>query len=548
MKTNKIEKSLAKYLLDSLYQNNVGHVFGVPGDYVLSFDKRIEEHPIRFINTTRESTAGYMADAYGRMKGLGVACITYGVGINIVNALAQAFVENSPLIVISGAPAAADLQKGIRLHHLIGPPSNEADLTQLEIFKPVTAAQAILQDPQQIKKQIDDIIALCLAIKKPVYIEIPRDRIDTPLAEAPVQKKEHAKSDSKSLAEALNAVEDILNRCRQPVIWAGHEIQRYGLGADLLRFAEQYNIPIATSLIGKGAINERHPLFLGVYQGNISRPEVVSFVNACDCILMLGLILTDVDTGIFTAKLDHEHRLAANADGIAVDGRSYRHLLFPEFLKTLPTIKCKRFQTSLTPPEKPPFNPQSHKKITTKRVFECIQSHLQPEHIVFADIGDSLFGSADLIVGQNGFLACAHYGSLGFAIPGSIGAQLAAPDRRVIALVGDGAFQMTCTELSTAVHYRIDPIVILLNNHGYGTERPILEGAYNDIQNWHYAELPRLLGGGTGVRVTTEEELEHALTDALSERGVFHLIEVELEKTDFSPTMTRFIQLVTKER
>jgi len=162
------------------------------------------------------------------------------------------------------------------------------------------------------------------------------------------------------------------------------------------------------------------------------------------------------------------------------------------------------------------------------------------------DIGDCLFGSSDLILAQNSFLACAYFATLGFGTPGAVAAQLASPDRRVIGIIGDGGFQMTAMELSTAVRYGLDPIIIILNNHGYGTERPLLEGTYNDILNWNYAEIPKVLGGGIGFRTETEEEFEHALSAALAERGALAIIEVELGKVDFSPALMRFAKLLGK--
>lgn len=546
------QTTIGKYLLDKLYEKGVEHIFGVPGDYVLNFDKQIEQHTIHYINATRENTAGYMADAYARLRGLGVACITYGVGVNITNALAQAFVESSPLIVISGSASSKDFLKGIRLHHLIHQQLTDSyDTSQLDIFKQVTIGQAVLNNPETAQEQIDSIIGLCLKAKKPVYIEIPSDKVETPLnLTKKAQENIYLRTDETSLEKALKETRALLKTCRCPVIWAGHEIQRYGLSQELLQFAERQNIPIVTSLLGKAIIDEHHSLFIGTYQGGMSRPEVVEYINRCDCVLMLGLMLTDIDTGIFTAKLDHEHRIIVNASMTEIDGHRDRNVIFSDFLKKLATLPLDRkFPSNFPAPASKSlvnFVVQTQTKITTKRVFECIQSYLQSNNIVFADIGDCLFGSADLILEKQGFLACAHFGSLGFATPGSLGAQLANPEKRVIALVGDGAFQMTCTELSTAVRYGLDPIIILFNNHGYGTERPLLEGAYNDIQNWNYSKLPLLLNGGVGSKVTTEEEMALALKAALSTRGQFHIIEVELDKTDFSPALKRFGQLVNK--
>lgn len=539
--------TIGKYLLDALYKHGVEHIFGVPGDYVLKFDKCIEEHTIKYINATRETTAGYMADAYARTRGLGVACITYGVGVNITNALAQAFVESSPLIVISGSASSKDLLKKIRLHHLIHQKLDQSiDNTQLEIFKHVTIGQTVLNDPQTAQQQIDSIIELCLTTKKPVYIELPCDQVNTSITTNPTsQEKRHTKNTH--LEDALKEMVSVINACQRPFIWAGHEIQRYNLSSELIQFAESHNIPIVTSLLGKGVIDEFHPLSIGVYQGKMSRPEVVSFINHCDCAIMLGLMLTDVDTGIFTAKLDHKHQIIAKADSVEIDSQIYQNVSLNSFMHGIINLPKKKFSISFSEiidKKTSKFTPKPKTKITTKRVFECIQSHLGPNNVIFADIGDSLFGSADLILKKNGYMACAHFGSLGFAVPGSIGIQFADAQKRVIALVGDGAFQMTCTELSTAVRYHLDPIIILFNNHGYGTERPLLEGSYNDIQNWNYSDLPTVLKGGKGFKITTEEDMDAALEKALCSRGEFYILEVDLDKRDFSPALQRFSEIL----
>jgi TPP-dependent 2-oxoacid decarboxylase len=542
MKTKTLKKTTGGYLLDSLYRLGAEHIFGVPGDYVLPFNKCIEQHKIGFINATRETTAGYMADAYARFRGLGIACITYGVGINIVNAMAQALVESSPLVVISGAPGSLELSKGVRLHHVLHPSF------QMDLFKQVTIRQVILDDPKNAQEKIDQVLSLCIREKKPVYIELPRDMVDAPIA---IDKSAKEKKSGKSLAEelevALQDAEEILKKSRQPVIWIGHEIQRAGLSSFVVKFAESNHIPIVSSLFGKTAVDEHHPLFLGVYIGDMSRPEVSQFMESCDTVLMLGLMLTDLDTGLFTAKLNYKNTIVASLEKIKIGKKSFNHLFFSDFVKGLASRNIGKSFSPIKITKQMGTISVSSAKLTTKRAFECLQSFLTPKEIIVADVGDCLFGSADLILGQDSFIASTHFGSLGFGIPGAIGAQLAVPKRRVVGLIGDGAFQMTCTELSTAVRYGIDPIIIVFNNHGYATERPIIEGCYNDIQNWDYAALPKVLKGGVGIKVQTERDLSEALQKAFKTRGVFHLIEIDLNKTDFSPAMKRFGRLQKKE-
>lgn len=554
--------TVGNYLLDSLHAHGVENIFGVPGDYILKFDKLIELHPhIKFIGATRENTAGYMADAYARLKGLGVVCITYGVSINIANALSQAYAESSPIVVISGTAGTNEFAKGQKLHHFLNKRSifHQMDTTQLEIFSNFTVDQAVLTCPLEAKEQIDRVIWSCLKHKKPVYIEIPRDIALAPLPVVPHGEKNpqkpacrvHAevpKSTPTSRASALQPlledIETILKSSRQPIIWAGHEILRFQLSTPLLKFAKKYQIPIVSTLLGKTVIDEHEPLYLGVYLGKMSQSNVNAAIDSADCLLLLGALLSDVDTGIFTAKLDYAHKITANAEAITVDSENYYGVDFAEFMQALAEKELSTdFDANLHCSHKKEnhFEPVPGAPLTSARLFACISSHIDDKTIIAADFGDSLFGSSDFILSENSYISCAYFGTLGFGPPAAIAAQLAEPKRRTIGIVGDGAFQMTCTELSTAAKYQLDPIIIVINNRGYGTERPLLEGSYNDIHNWNYSLFPQMINGGVGIKANTEDDFDKALKEALSKRGEFYLIEVELNKTDFSPALERLL-------
>jgi TPP-dependent 2-oxoacid decarboxylase len=553
MSFEKNKLTIGQYLLDRLYAYGIRHIFGVPGDYVLRFNKLIEKHPhIQFINTTRENTAGYAADAYARLRGLGVACITYGVGINITNSLAQAYVESSPLVVISGTVGIEEFKKHSALHHLINKSmTTHGDRTQLDVFKNMTIDQGVLDSPHTAAATIDRVLNACLQHKKPVYLEIPRDQVDQPLPSIPTSSSpQNSSSDPKTLKEALKETQDILSRCHYPLIWAGHEILRFGLSPDLLEFAEKYHIPIVSSRLGKTVVDEHHPLFIGVYQGEMSLPEVSDVVHKCDCLIMTGVILNDLDTGVFTAKLDQEHRILANRDLLTIGYHHYHKINLSDYIKGLNLLHLPQILYSHYTPHKErlpkKFEAIPEAKTTTKRVFECLQNYLTSDHIIISDVGDCLFASSDLILNYNSFIACAYFASLGFGTPAAIGAQLADPNRRVVAIIGDGGFQMTAMELSAAVRYHLDPIIIILNNHGYGTERVLLDGNYNNIVNWNYTEIPKVLGGGIGIKATTEEAFDNALKQAFANRELFYLIEVELEKLDFSPALNRLGELLGK--
>jgi len=178
-------------------------------------------------------------------------------------------------------------------------------------------------------------------------------------------------------------------------------------------------------------------------------------------------------------------------------------------------------------------------KIKTSRFFEKVNSILDENMAIIADIGDSMFGASDLLVHhKNTFLAAAFYTSMGTSIPGALGVQLAKPDVRPIVLVGDGAFQMSSSELSTIVRKGLNPIVFVLNNKGYTTERHLIDGPFNDIADWNYHRITDMIGGGIGTIVETEEQLEQAVSDALESNELF-IVNVVVDSDDVSPALKR---------
>lgn len=541
--------TVGEYLLKRLQDYGVNHLFGIPGDYNLKFVKMLEGHPLKFINTTRENTAGYMADAYGRAKGLGACLITYGVGINIANACSQAFAESSPLVIISGAAGKKELERSVYLHHLINPEEREhRERTQENILKNVTVDRAVLDNPHTCLAEIERVLQSAYRKKRPVYIELPRDIVDQPIGNSSSYHKEEPLSDLSAVNEAALEIRALLTKSVKPVIWVGHEVQRFDLSDLLLQFAEKLRIPIVTSLMAKGTVSERHPLFAGVYQGAMSRPEVIEFVDQTDLILSFGLLLTDVDTGIFTAKTDKDHFMLAYGEEVRIGHHSYPNVLLKDLLKTLVQtvwpVKFAHSYPAAIEKKSNRFTAKKNRQLTVQRTLDCLESHLGVEDVLVADIGDSLFGSTDMLVEKEGYLSCSYFANMGFSLPGAIATKFARPKRRIVALVGDGAFQMTCNELSTAARYGQPLVILLLNNHGYGTERIMIDGSFNDIQNWNYSLLPGVIGSGKGIRVESEEDLDMALKNAFTHRDEIFLIEAVLEKNDISDTLKRLSEVV----
>ncbi|QVL33025.1 alpha-keto acid decarboxylase family protein [Telmatocola sphagniphila] len=539
--------SIGKYLLDRLHELGVRHMFGIPGDYILGFFKMVEESPIEMVVTTNELGAGYAADAYARINGIGVACVTYAVGaFSLSNAVASAYAEKSPVVIISGAPSLKAIKRNQLLHHMVG----EHD-TQQGVFEKLTVANTLLKDPLTAFREIDRVLNACLRHKRPVYIELPQDRVHhvpsyphTPIHENPV-------SDEDELRESLAETYTMLMVAKSPVIIAGVELSRFKLADLVLQFAEKNGIPIASTLLSKSVIPERHSHYLGVYQAAMGRQSVTKFVESSDCVLMLGAMLTDMDTGIFTHNLDENRVIFATSEVVRIRYHHYRDILLHEFVKGLLTQPLPKYTRAL-PSEKNPMSQawqaEVSQKITVRRVFQKVNSLLNGKFRVIADPGDALFGAADLTVNESAdFLGSAFYATLGWAVPAAIGAQTAEPDIRPIILVGDGAFQMTGMELGTTRRSGLSPIVIILNNKGYLTERFILEGKFNDIPNWNYHKLPEVIGSGIGFEIRTEGELDLALDASLKNIDSFSILNVHIEADDYSAGLRRLGEGLAKK-
>jgi indolepyruvate decarboxylase len=540
--------TVGRYLVDRLEALGLEHVFGIPGDYILSLYKLIDESPIKLVGMTREDNAGFAADAYARIHGLGCICVTYCVGgLSTCNSIAGAYAEKSPVIVLAGSPGVSERARNPLLHHKV-----KGFETQFEVFQKITAASAVLDRPETAFSEIDRVLEAAVRYKRPVYLELPRDQTQA-LQLAPHRSPEGLPpSDPDALREAIDEAAALLTAARRPVILADVEIHRFGLQAELLRLAESTGIPIATTILGKSVISEAHPLFAGVYEGAMGRAEVTELVESADCLLMLGCFLTDINLGIWTAKLDPSLCIDATSEDLRIKHHHYCGVRLDDFIRGLIARKLKVARTPV-PARSLPFAGHDKAapgdKVTSAVLFGRLNQMLadHTDMTVIADIGDSLFGAADLEMHRHTeFLSPAYYTSMGFGVPAAVGASMANRDARILIIVGDGAFQMTGMELSTIARHGLNPIVVVLNNRGYTTERFLLDGSFNDIQNWAYHKIPDVVGAGLGLEVRTVGELDSSLKTALENLTSFSLLNVHLDPYDRSPALDRLTQRLSK--
>lgn len=544
------QMSIGEYLIRRLQDYGVGDVFGIPGDYVLAFYGMLEQSPIRVFGCTREDCAGFAADAYARINGMGAVCVTYCVGgLSVCNSIAGAYAEKSPVVVIAGSPGLGERINNPLLHHKV-----RDFRTQAEVFEKLCVAGTELTDPLTAFRDIDRVLDAAARFKRPVFIELPRDMVHVVPHTTHSFERPELVSDADALGEAADEAVRLITASRRPVIIAGVEIHRFALQDQLLGLAEQTGIPIAATLLGKSVIRETHPLYVGLYEGAMGREEVTRFVEESDCVVLLGTFMTDLNMGIYTANLDPAKCIYATSEQLRIHYHHYHDVLLGDFISAIaarnPTPQRRAIPAALEPrstseTKGKPFTLVPDQPITITRLMARLNEQIDDATIVIADTGDALFAATELTThDRTDFISAAYYTSMGFSVPAALGAQVARPHERVIAICGDGAFQMTGMELSTIIRHGFAPILIVLDNRGYGTERVLHPGAwqYNEIQPWQYARLPEILGGGTGYEVRTEGELDTALRAAWEDRTAASLIQVHLEIGDISRALGRLAE------
>jgi TPP-dependent 2-oxoacid decarboxylase len=287
--------------------------------------------------------------------------------------------------------------------------------------------------------------------------------------------------------------------------------------------------------------------------------SVREYVESSDCLILVGALMTDINFSITPTPIEQSKSIYVTSEKLSIKYHNFENVLLQDFVTKLIEAPLARKDFVLVGKQRDiknnknnnkHFSAARNQKITVKRLFERLNFSITDNAIVIADVGDSLFGALDLTIhGQTDFLSPAYYCSMGFAVPAAIGAQLANPTlRRPIVIVGDGAFQMTGMEISTISRFALNPIIIVLNNKGYGTERPMIDGPFNDVLPWNYYRIPEIIGHGKGFVVETEDQLEEALSAA---ENIYSqelcILDVRLDIHDGSPALQRLTESLGKK-
>lgn len=535
-------ETLATALLHALKDRGADRIFGIPGDFVLPFFRVIADSGILPWHTlSHEPSVGYAADAAGRISStLGVAVVTYGAGaLNMVNAVAQAYAEKSPLVVISGGPGAEESKLGLGLHHQV-----KTLNSQFEIFRELTCARGILNDLSTAPAEIARILDAARTMSRPVYIEIPRDLVDMPCALVPAMVL--PKPDHDAARACAREVIDRLRAANSPAVLVGVEARRYGLEDKIANLCRVLGIPVATSFMGRGLFAGKDLPLMGTYLGSAGEAVVARAIEGADCLLMLGVIVSDTNFGVSGRNIDMRISIRALDRTVAFGYHLYPEVSLEALIDALTEIagsigtagpQAQAAYVTGLPDDDTPLEP-SHIAIAINDLF-CDHGPMP----IAADVGDCLF--TGLEISDTEFVAPGYYASMGMGVPAGL-ALAAVTGRRPIVLVGDGAFQMTGWEIGNCQKYGWAPIVIVFNNQSWEMLRSFQPGQkYHDLDDWHYADIAPSLGG-KGIRVRTCAELKHALRTALAEDSCFHLIETMLPRGKTSGSLERFAQAIRK--
>ena len=530
--------TVADYLLTRLKEIGVDHIFGVPGDFVLGFLNQVMEGDVKYVGTCNELNAAYAADGYARIRGVGAFASTFGVGeLSAINGVAGAFAERVPVVVITGTPATGYSRTQPLLHHTLGNYQ-----IPFKMYEQITVASTQLASGETAPAEIDRVLSACLMHQQPVYISLPSDivmmKCKPPNA---FVFPTPASSDAEALREAIHEAATMLEKAQNSVVIGGVGLIRFKLQNEFAVLLDKTGIPFVTMMLGKTVLSEHHPQFIGLYEGDRSRSYVQNLVESADCILQLGTLMTDFNTGGFTTHLDDAKTIKADIRSVKIGHHLYENVCLRDFILGLTETLSRREPATLAIQcaaegcvhrHTEAYLPDSTKPLTIKRLFDHASHFLKNDSIVIAETGVSLFSAAEMLMPEGAtFIGQAFYGSIGYTVGATLGAGMAAPGRPLVLFVGDGAFQVTCQELSTIIRQHLKCVIFLLNNDGYTIERVICDRPYNDLQPWLYHKLLEAFGGGLGLDVRTEGELEEALARSATEAGLV-FVEVHTGRLD----------------
>jgi len=531
--------TVGQYLVDRLHQLGLGHLFSIAGDYSIEWvNSYVAPSPIQVIEEVNELNAGYAADGYARLRGIGALCVTYSAGaLSAVNAIAGAYVEKVPVVLINGTPSISRTlafeQTGFSSHHFIS--GRETDL---QSFEHLTVAAVRIDNPDTAPLMIDYALTQCITQKQPVYVELLEDILDL-RCEQPrgVLRPARIMSDPAALEQSITRISRRLAEAENPLIWVGVEVDRLGLHQKAANLINLLNVPYVTELLSKSVLPEDEPPFAGVFDGQASSSAVRELVKDSDFVLSLGVWLTDLNTLGWNIDFSKTAFVSMNTvkDGTYFSAQVALEHLIDGLLEN--QISRQPASRSVISTYKVLFPGSSEDEITYQGFYDVLPEYVDDDTIVGADASMNYFGSLLLRVpAAGGFIAQSSYSAIGYIGPAATGICLAKKsNQRVLVVTGDGGFQMSAQCLSTQTRFGLNPIIFVINNGVYGVEQWLADASvfhtdkpfYNScvLHPWNYSKLADVFGC-QGWRVGTYGELRDAMKGALLNTDSPSIIQV----------------------
>ncbi len=541
---------IGAYLARRLVEAGISHLFGVPGDFNLSFLEQVEaDASLTFVGNCNELNAAYAADGYARTSGLCGLLTTFGVGdLGAISGIAGAYAERVPFVHITGMPPLHAVEGRALLHHTLGD-GGYGNIGRC--MAEYTVAQARLT-PENAVEEIDRVLQACWRERRPVHLQLPSDITHLHI-EVPSEPFTFAVSqgDAEQVALAARHIATRLAAARSPVLILDSDVDRFGVSSKIAELAERCAIPCLATAPAKAVLDETAPYYLGGYVGGASRPDIKELVSQSDCVIGVGLRFTEINTGFFTHDIRSESFINLLAYEVSLAGSSIPAAPVGAVLEAL-LAQVK--PSSRTLPTRPAtagetLPGENGDRLTHEALWPRVARFLKEGDVVIGEAGTSntaLLGTP--FPKGTHYIAQPIWGAIGYTLPALFGSQLGSPQRRHLLFIGDGSFQLTAQELSSILRHDQKPIIFLLNNRGYTIERLILgeRSRYNDIANWRYADLPRVFDRddkALSLVVETVSDLDKALKQAeQADRAVF--IEVLLPEMDAPEALKKFGMVV----
>ena len=519
--------TVADYIVKRLAQQQVDTLFGVPAAYCSPlFDAAIDQGMTTVV-TASDLEAGYAADGYARTKGLGAASVAYGVGtLSMINAIAGAYVERSPVVVVNGGPTAANLsnlhQFDIVFSHSIG-----QDATDLSAYKLVTANAARAATVAEVPGVVDTAIATAIRRKRPVYIEINMGIWGSPCP-MPAGPLNVANPPAGTEHQLAVAIVGLIRAAQKPVLLVGTEIQRYGLADKVADLIAKLGVRWATAVLSKSALPEQGAGWLGVYDPPHSLPAVKDAVEHADLLVTLGAVFPNGYANLVQSAFG---RMVEIYDGkVRIKSGAKQNAEIGALVAALVTEAAKASPKPVPPGVMPAAPGPASDPLTYSQVFDRIGAALDQSLMVIPDTFLGVFSASDLPVnGRDAFLCSAVWASIGHSTAAALGASFGSP-RRPLVICGDGGFHMTAQALSTMAQYRRNPIVVVIANGIYGYEQFLIDSSffrdptaapkpYVVLNNWDFVSFAQGLGVQFAQSVDTPAALDAALAAAKAFAG-----------------------------